>query len=70
MDRPVAIRSEPRTLAEAERVHIVDVLGQTRGVVGGRGGAAARLGMKRTTLLYRMQKLGIGQARAVVNDTE
>lgn len=48
-----------RTLADAERQHINAVLKQTQGVVGGRYGAAARLGVARTTLLYRMQKLGI-----------
>jgi formate hydrogenlyase transcriptional activator len=50
-----------RTLAEAERDHIIEAIRQAGGVVGGRGGAAARLGMARTTLLYRMRKLGIGQ---------
>ena len=53
-----------RTLAEAERDHIVDVLRQAGGVVGGRAGAAARLGVARTTLLYRMRKLGIGSESA------
>jgi formate hydrogenlyase transcriptional activator len=48
-----------RTLAEAEREHILEVLHQVGGVVGGRNGAAARLGVARTTLLYRMRKLGI-----------
>jgi formate hydrogenlyase transcriptional activator len=48
-----------RTLAEAERDHIVSTLRSTRGVVGGRHGAAARLGVPRTTLLSRMQKLRI-----------
>jgi len=48
-----------RTLADAERQHINEVLKQTRGVVGGRDGAAARLGVARTTLMYRMHKLGI-----------
>ena len=48
-----------RTLAEAEREHIGEVLRQANGVVGGRNGAAARLGVARTTLLYRMEKLGI-----------
>jgi formate hydrogenlyase transcriptional activator len=47
------------TLAEAEREHIVKVLRQTNWVLGGANGAAARLGMKRTTLQSRMQKLGI-----------
>jgi len=51
-----------RTLAEAERDHIVRTLQDADGVVGGRQGAAARLGLARTTLLYRMRKLGIGPA--------
>src|SRR5260370_29041125 len=54
-----------RTLAEAERNHIINVLRQVRGVVGGRNGAAARLGLPRTTLVYRMRKLGITQERTV-----
>jgi formate hydrogenlyase transcriptional activator len=60
-DEPTAIR----TLAETERDHILDVLRQVRGVVSGRNGAAARLGLPRTTLLYRMRKLGITQERTV-----
>ena len=48
-----------RTLADAERDHILNVLEQASGVVGGRGGAAARLGVARTTLIYKMRKLGI-----------
>ena len=59
-DTPSAIRS----LAEAERDHIVETLRQVGWVVGGRDGAAARLGVARTTLLYRMRKLGIGQGKA------
>jgi formate hydrogenlyase transcriptional activator len=54
-----------RTLAEAERDHIVEAIRQAGGVVGGRSGAAARLGMARTTLLYRMRKLGIGQPSGI-----
>jgi formate hydrogenlyase transcriptional activator len=50
-----------RTMAEAERDHIVEAIRQAGGVVGGRRGAAVSLGMPRTTLLYRMRKLGIGQ---------
>jgi formate hydrogenlyase transcriptional activator len=57
--------SPARTLAEADRDHILDVMRQVRGVVGGRNGAAARLGLPRTTLIYRMRKLGIAQKRAV-----
>ena len=53
-----------RTLAEAERDHIMQVLREVGWVVGGSDGAAARLGMARTTLIYRMQKLGIVHARA------
>ncbi len=47
------------TLADAERDHILAALKQTNWVIGGPTGAAARLGMKRTTLISRMQKLGI-----------
>ena len=54
-----------RTLAEAERDHILEALRQSGGVVAGRNGAAVRLGLARTTLLYRMRKLGIAQERAV-----
>ena len=48
-----------RTLAEAEREHILRVLRNTDWVLGGPGGAAVRLGVKRTTLLYKMRRLGI-----------
>jgi formate hydrogenlyase transcriptional activator len=47
------------TLESAERDHIVRDLGETKWVNGGPTGAAARLGMKRTTLQSRMRKLGI-----------
>ena len=49
------------TLEEAEREHIMRALRESRGVVGGPAGAAARLGLKRTTLQSRMQKLGIAR---------
>jgi formate hydrogenlyase transcriptional activator len=52
------------TLAHAERDHILHVLRQVSGVVGGRDGAAARLGVPRTTLLYKMRKLGIANSPA------
>jgi transcriptional regulator with GAF, ATPase, and Fis domain len=48
-----------RTLMEAERAHILEVLKQVNWVVGGHRGAAVRLGLPRTTLLHRMHKLGI-----------
>jgi formate hydrogenlyase transcriptional activator len=50
-----------RTLEEVEREHILRVLQDTKGVVGGPHGAAARLDLRRTTLLYRMEKLGISR---------
>ncbi len=49
----------PRTLADAERAHILETLAQTNGVLAGEHGAAVRLGMKRSTLQHRMKKLGI-----------
>ena len=51
----------PVTLEEAERDHIRRVLEQANWVVGGSNGAAARLGMKRTTLQSKMKKLGIAR---------
>jgi formate hydrogenlyase transcriptional activator len=50
-----------RTLADAEREHILRTLRETGWVVGGPKGAAARLGMKRGTLQNRMKKLGISR---------
>jgi formate hydrogenlyase transcriptional activator len=48
-----------RTLDTAERQHIIRVLRETRGVLSGPEGAARRLGLKRTTLQSKMQRLGI-----------
>jgi formate hydrogenlyase transcriptional activator len=47
------------TLADVEREHIRAVLKQTRWILSGPSGAAARLGMNRSTLHFRMKKLGI-----------
>jgi formate hydrogenlyase transcriptional activator len=47
------------TLADAEREHIFGALRETGWVVGGPKGAAARLGMKRSMLYWKMKKLGI-----------
>jgi len=47
------------TLEAAEREHIRRTLKECRGVIGGPKGAAARLGLKRTTLQSKMRKLGI-----------
>jgi len=52
-----------RTLADAEREHILDVLKQADGMIGGPCGAATRLGLPRTTLVYKMRKLGIEARR-------
>jgi formate hydrogenlyase transcriptional activator len=49
------------TLADAEREHILSALRETGGVLGGPEGAAARLGMKRSTLYKKMKKLGISR---------
>jgi formate hydrogenlyase transcriptional activator len=48
-----------RTLAELERASIVEALTRTNWVVGGQDGAAAQLGLPRTTLISRMHKYGI-----------
>jgi len=49
------------TLRDREREHIIQILRQTRGALSGPSGAAARLGLKRTTLQYKMQRLGISR---------
>jgi transcriptional regulator with GAF, ATPase, and Fis domain len=54
--------TEVRTLADAERAHIVATLRETNWVVGGPGGAAARLGLPRTSLIARMQRLGLAKS--------
>ena len=49
------------TLEQAEREHILKALRESEWIIGGPAGAAARLGMKRTTLQSKMQKLGISR---------
>ena len=51
-------------LKDVEREHIIRALAATNWVVGGLKGAAARLGLQRTTLIAKMQKLGITRAQA------
>ena len=58
-DETAAIRGN--ALLQAEREQIVRALRESNWVVGGDRGAAARLGLKRTALTYRMQKLGISR---------
>jgi formate hydrogenlyase transcriptional activator len=57
--RPKAGTARVRTLADAERAHIAAALRESNGIVGGPRGAAAQLGLPRTTLIGRMQRLGI-----------
>ncbi len=52
------------SLKDAERDHIRQALAETNWVVGGTKGAAARLGLQRTTLISKMQRLGISRAQA------
>ena len=52
------------TLKDAEREHIIQALAQTNWIIGGLKGAAARLGLKRTTLISKMQRLSISRALA------
>jgi formate hydrogenlyase transcriptional activator len=51
--------SAPVTMEEAERSHVLQTLQQTGGVLGGPNGAAARLGLPRTTLIAKMKRLRI-----------
>ena len=61
---PAAVRGEePQTLEESDRRHIIAALERTNWVIAGPNGAAARLGMKRSTLQFRMRKLGIQRPR-------
>ncbi len=59
VDRPVAKVAGPVSLEDVERAHIEEILRQTRGVVGGKGGAAELLGLPVSTLRNRMKKLGL-----------
>ena len=52
------------TLKDAERQHIVQALTESNWVIGGPKGAAARLGLQRTTLISKMQRLGVARAEA------
>jgi transcriptional regulator with GAF, ATPase, and Fis domain len=53
------VESQDANLESAEREHILRVLREAKGMIGGPGGAAQRLGLKRTTLNSKMKKLGI-----------
>src|SRR5215470_13539164 len=60
-NRPVmgSCRTKPQTMEEAERAHILAALKETKWVIAGPNGAATRLGMNRSTVQFRMKKLGI-----------
>lgn len=57
----ISVSSAPATLMDSERALILRTLETTGWVIGGRDGAAARLGLKRTTLIYKMQRHGISR---------
>jgi formate hydrogenlyase transcriptional activator len=59
--QPCEPTAEAVTLVDAEREHILSALRATGWVIGGSNGAAARLGMKRSTLQHKMKKLGISR---------
>jgi formate hydrogenlyase transcriptional activator len=56
------LAKDSKTLEDATRDHILQTLKETKGMVGGRHGAAARLGIARTTLVSKMRRLGIEAA--------
>jgi len=63
--KPSEIHNENgNSLQQAEREHIVRMLKETGWVLGGTAGAAAKLGIPRTTLLYKMRRLGIPRQQA------
>jgi transcriptional regulator with GAF, ATPase, and Fis domain len=59
--QPVVVSTTVTTLRESERALILQTLEHARWVIGGPKGAAAKLGLKRTTLIHKMQKLGISR---------
>ncbi len=63
---PARAGTRRRTLDEVDREFILATLKETKWVISGPNGAAARLGMNRSTLQFRMRKLGILSARDIV----
>jgi formate hydrogenlyase transcriptional activator len=57
----VSVVTPPTTLMDSERALILRTLEASGWVIGGRDGAASRLGLKRTTLIYKMQRHGISR---------
>jgi DNA-binding NtrC family response regulator len=66
LSSPIAATNSS-TLEDVEREHILQILRETGGVIGGQHGAAVRLGLKRTTLLSKMEKLGIAHHKRYVS---
>jgi len=60
--------ARPATMEECEREHILKAIEETNWVIAGPNGAAARLGVPRSTLMYRMRKLAIANERHVSSD--
>jgi transcriptional regulator with GAF, ATPase, and Fis domain len=67
-NQPVKVSTAATTLRESERSLILQTLAEVRWVIGGPKGAAAKLGLKRTTLIHKMQKLGIYRPPLQVQD--
>jgi formate hydrogenlyase transcriptional activator len=67
---PIPEPANVRTLAEAERTHITATLRETNWVIGGPRGAAAQLGLPRTTLIARMKRLGISSGTSQVRPAQ
>jgi transcriptional regulator with GAF, ATPase, and Fis domain len=57
--------SASRTLADNDREHILETLKEANWLIGGEKGAANLLGLPRTTLIYKMRRLGIETRRSL-----
>jgi transcriptional regulator with GAF, ATPase, and Fis domain len=68
LDRPEeCISPKPKTLAQMEFDHILRAVKETDWVIGGPMGAATKLGLKRTTLISKMRKLGVSRSNEAVS---
>jgi transcriptional regulator with GAF, ATPase, and Fis domain len=68
LNRPgECISSKPKTLAQMEFDHILRAVKETDWVIGGPMGAATKLGLKRTTLIAKMRKLGVSRSNEAVS---
>jgi formate hydrogenlyase transcriptional activator len=67
-NNPVTVFPQQGTLTDSTRASILQALRASGWVVAGPGGAAARLGLKRTTLIAKMKKLGISRPVPISND--